>query len=154
MSKFFESPLNKDELKSELISELISELMSELSEHPDLNVGSKWSGPGITDLLKDRLATTGVFQNTVVNIDYSDFKGGVVKRVLGAPLTRIGSDYIELSSPIPFLVLTFLAGVVPLPSMELVSNIIIPLSSVLDVRSIQLNLQSITGGSPFAPSLG
>ena len=101
---------------------------SEINDNPSLRLG-------FLENLRDRLATTGVFQGEVVNVDYSDFKG-VVKRVIGAPLTKIGKDYIELSSPDPFAILTLITNMPGFPSMELVRTVIIPISDILDVRKL------------------
>lgn len=99
---------------------------SEINDNPSLRLG-------FLESFRDRLATAGDFQGEVVNVDYSDFKG-VVKRVIGAPLTRIGSDFIELSSPNPFGILTLITNMPGFPSMELVRTVIIPISDILDVR--------------------
>lgn len=93
-----------------------------------------WNPPkiGSPERLRDRLATTGVFQGAVVNVDYSDFSG-VAKRVFGAPLTIIGNDFIELSSNSPFPVFSIITSM-PVPFVELVNTLIIPISNILDVR--------------------
>lgn len=90
---------------------------------------------GFMENFRDRLATTGVFQGEVVNVDYSDSKG-IVKRVIGAPLTLIGGNFIELSSPSPFGILTLVPNIPGFPSMELVRTVIIPISGILDVRIV------------------
>lgn len=82
--------------------------------------------------LRDRLATAGVFQGAVVNVDYSD-SSGVAKRVFGAPLTLIGSDFIELSASSPFPVFSIVTSM-PVPFVELVNTLVIPISNILDVR--------------------
>lgn len=92
-------------------------------------------GLGFLENFRDRLATAGVFQGEVVNVDYSDLKG-FVKRVIGAPLTLIGGNFIELSAPAPFGILTLIPNMPGFPSMELVRTVIIPISSILDVRVV------------------
>ena len=66
------------------------------------------------------------FQDTVVNVEFEtdeDF----VKKVIGATLTRIGSNYIELTAPtiFPFTVLTFISGVATPVDVQFVRSIII-----------------------------
>ncbi|NLI12016.1 hypothetical protein [Pelotomaculum propionicicum] len=92
-------------------------------------------GLGFLENFRDRLATIGVYQGEVVNVDYSDSKG-VVKRVVGGPLTLIGGNFIELSAPSPFGILTLIPNMPGFPSMELVRTVIIPISSILDVRVV------------------
>ena len=66
------------------------------------------------------------FQDTVVNVEFETDEDSV-KKVIGATLTRIGSNYIELTAPtiFPFTVLTFISGVATPVDVQFVRSIII-----------------------------
>lgn len=92
--------------------------------------------PGFSDA-EDNQVTEGAFtetfvarleslRNALVNIEY-EISENIKKKVLGAVLSKIGSDFVELSSAdpqMPFMMLTITPGL-PFPAVEFAKNIMI-----------------------------
>jgi len=73
------------------------------------------------------------FQDRVVTVEFSC--RDCCKKAIGGILTRIGKDFIELSSVLPFPIVTFFPGNI-VPLVEFATSAIIPLDNVCGVESL------------------
>ena len=105
-------------------------------EHPFLKKRKELWSPGGSDVEENQV-TKGLFKETFigrlesfrnaqVNIEY-EASERLKKKALGAVLSRVGSDFVELSSAnpqLPFAVLNYHPGL-PLPMVEFAKGVII-----------------------------